>query len=114
MDKIKIQMRKGILEYIILLVLYDKEYYGRKILEILKDYKLDIVEWTLYPLLNRLAKEELVKYEIKKSSLWPQRKYYKLTDKWKHNITLLKETYDSLDAIIKDLLSKKKLWYKNN
>ena len=110
MDKIKIQIRKGILEYIILLMLYEKEYYGRDILKILKKYNLNILEWTLYPILNRLEKEELIEHTLKVSPLWPKRKYYKITNKGKENIISIKESYDELDVVIKNLLSKIKLW----
>jgi len=110
MDKIKIQIRKGTLEYIILLVLYEKEYYWRDILKVLKNHNLDIVEWTLYPILNRLEKEQFIEYTLKVSPLWPKRKYYEITAKWKDSIKLIKESYDELNTIIKTLLSKIKLW----
>ena len=38
-----------------------------------------VVEGTLYPLLNRLKKDGLLKYEWQESTQGPPRKYYSLT-----------------------------------
>jgi PadR family transcriptional regulator PadR len=38
-----------------------------------------VVEGTLYPLLNRLLKERILKYEWQESTQGPPRKYYSLT-----------------------------------
>jgi len=49
----KAQMRKGILEYCILLIVSRKDAYATDIINQLKEAKLIVVEGTLYPLLTR-------------------------------------------------------------
>ena len=49
-DNIKSQMRKGLLEYCILLILNKKEAYASSIIEELKQANMIVVEGTLYPL----------------------------------------------------------------
>ena len=61
-EKVSAQMRKGILEYIILSIINDGEVYSSDILKILKDNNLIVVEGTLYPLLSRLRKDSIITY----------------------------------------------------
>ena len=53
-ENIKSQMRKGFLEYCILLILKDKKAYASDIINELKQGNMIVVEGTLYPLLTRL------------------------------------------------------------
>ena len=53
-DNVKSQMRKGMLEYCILLLLHRAPSYSSDIIAKLKEAKLIVVEGTLYPLLTRL------------------------------------------------------------
>jgi PadR family transcriptional regulator PadR len=50
-------MRKGILEYAILMIIERGEAYASDIIETLKENKLIVVEGTLYPLLTRFKDE---------------------------------------------------------
>ena len=61
-EKVSAQMRKGILEYIILSIISDGEVYSSDILKTLKDNNLIVVEGTLYPLLSRLRKDSIITY----------------------------------------------------
>lgn len=79
-DNAKSQMRKGMLEYCILLLLKRQPAYASDIIKQLKEAELLVVEGTLYPLLNRLKKEGLLQYEWEESRQGPPRKYYALTD----------------------------------
>ena len=56
-DNVKSQMRKGILEYCILLILNKKLSYASDIITALKEAQIIVVEGTLYPLLTRLKKQ---------------------------------------------------------
>lgn len=78
-DNAKSQMRKGMLEYCVLLLLGEKAAYTNDIIRRLKDAELIVVEGTLYPLLNRLKKEGLLQYRWQESTQGPPRKYYELT-----------------------------------
>ena len=56
-DNAKSQMRKGMLEYCVLLLLRGEASYASDIIVRLKEAELIVVEGTLYPLLTRLKKE---------------------------------------------------------
>jgi PadR family transcriptional regulator PadR len=79
-DNVKSQMRKGILEYCILLILGNEPAYASDIIRILQEAKLIVVEGTLYPLLTRLKNMNLLSYQWIESNQGPPRKYYKLTE----------------------------------
>lgn len=79
-ENAKAQMRKGVLEYCILLVLDGKPLYASDIIKALKEAKLIVVEGTLYPLLTRLKNAGLLAYRWEESTQGPPRKYYELTD----------------------------------
>ena len=78
-DNAKSQMRKGMLEYCILLLLKERPAYASDIIQQLKEAELLVVEGTLYPLLTRLKKDGLLAYEWQESTQGPPRKYYCLT-----------------------------------
>jgi PadR family transcriptional regulator, regulatory protein PadR len=91
-ENAKSQMRKGILEYCILLVLSKKAAYSSDIIDVLKQSKLIVVEGTLYPLLSRLKNSDHLTYSWVESQQGPPRKYYELTPK---GVNLLNELNDS-------------------
>lgn len=74
------QMRKGILEYCILLLLSRQDAYATDIINKLKDSKLIVVEGTLYPLLTRQKNAGLLAYRWEESTQGPPRKYYTITE----------------------------------
>ena len=76
------QVKKGLLEYIMLLVLDIKSCYGYELIqEIEQRTQLEIAEGTIYPLLNRLKSEELVQSNWVEMDRGIPRKYYKITPK---------------------------------
>ena len=78
-DNTRSQMRKGMLEYCILLLLRHSPLYANDIIVRLKQAEMIVVEGTLYPLLNRLKKDGWLRYEWQESTQGPPRKYYALT-----------------------------------
>lgn len=72
-------MRKGMLEYCVLLLLSREASYANDIITRLKESGLMVVEGTLYPLLTRLKKDDLLTYKWRESNQGPPRKYYALT-----------------------------------
>ena len=82
-ENIKSQMRKGFLEYCILLILKKKSAYASDIISELKDAELIVVEGTMYPLLTRLKNSRLLEYRWEESTQGPPRKYYEMTPKGK-------------------------------
>jgi len=99
----EIQMRKGMLVYCVLLLLGESKVYTSEIIRTLHEAELIVVEGTLYPLLNRLAKDNLLAYEWQESEQGPPRKYYWLTDDGKVLLEDLKKTYHKLHNSINTL-----------
>lgn len=79
-ENAKSQMRKGMLEYCVLLLLKRHPSYASDIIQQLKDAELLVVEGTLYPLLTRLKNDGLLVYQWQESSQGPPRKYYTLSE----------------------------------
>lgn len=100
-DNVKSQMRKGMLEYCVLLLLEKKSCYSSDIIDELERANLIVVEGTLYPLLSRLKKEGVLDYEWQESSSGPPRKYYKLTDEGHVMLQALDESWCMLTQTVK-------------
>lgn len=99
-DNTKAQMRKGVLEYCILLILEGEPLYATNILQGLKEAKMIVVEGTLYPLLTRLKNDGLLTYRWEESTQGPPRKYYELTETGKGFLGELENSWCELvDAV---------------
>lgn len=102
-DNIKSQMRKGYLEYCILLILRKKPSYASDIISELKDARMIVVEGTLYPLLTRLKNADLLDYRWEESSQGPPRKYYEMTTKGNQFLDELENAWDEVNQVITKL-----------
>jgi PadR family transcriptional regulator PadR len=107
LEKINVQMRKGVLELCVLSVISDNEVYTSDILTSLKEADLLVVEGTVYPLLTRLKNEGVLKYRWEESTSGPPRKYYSLTDHGKEVLKVLKENWEKLYQSIDKLVGNK-------
>ncbi|WP_326699100.1 PadR family transcriptional regulator [Streptomyces sp. NBC_01754] len=75
------QLRKGVLEYCVLALMRDGARYGVELLQALGETEaLAAGQGTLYPLLSRLRRDELVVTSWRKSPSGPPRRYYELTE----------------------------------
>lgn len=99
-ENVKSQMRKGILEYCILLLLKKEPAYTSDIIQKLQEAKLIVVEGTLYPLLTRLKNSELLSYRWVESTQGPPRKYYQLTEKGEEFLGELEASWEELTNTI--------------
>lgn len=79
--EIEKQMKRGILEYAVLMIISEKSVYAGELLDSLKNAGLITVEGTIYPLLSRLRSDEYIDYTWVESNSGPPRKYYTLTGK---------------------------------
>lgn len=79
-QKWEIQLRKGTLELVILAALQQRTLYGLELLKLLQSFpSTAITEGTLYPLLDRLKREQLLDSQwVQEGDIRP-RKYYQLT-----------------------------------
>ncbi len=106
-ENIKSQMRKGFLEYCILLILKKKSAYASDIIFELKEAKLIVVEGTMYPLLTRLKNNGLLDYRWEESTQGPPRKYYEVTEKGDLFLNELDTVWNDLNNVIHNLKSEK-------
>ncbi len=80
MEKWAVQLRKGTLELAILAALQQRTLYGLELLKLLQSLpSTTITEGTLYPLLDRLKRDELVDAQWVQEGETRPRKYYQLT-----------------------------------
>jgi len=74
------QLRRGVLEYCVLALLRDSPRYGFDLVQALGERGgLLTSEGTIYPLLARLRRAELVSTTWQESTSGPPRRYYSLT-----------------------------------
>lgn len=102
-DNIKSQMRKGCLEYCILLILKKKPAYVSDIIAALKEARLIVVEGTLYPLLTRLKNSGLLDYRWEESTQGPPRKYYEMTAEGEKLLGELDKAWTEINEVVKQL-----------
>lgn len=102
-ENVKSQMRKGYLEYCILLIINKKPAYVSDIINELKEAQMIVVEGTLYPLLSRLKNNGILKYEWQESVSGPPRKYYELTEAGQNFLADLETGWDDLKKSVEHL-----------
>jgi PadR family transcriptional regulator len=96
-------IRKGLLEFLILKIIASEKVYVADMLKRLSDTEFATQEGTLYPLLSKMRRENLVDYEWKESDSGPPRKYYKLTARGKSQLTELNSYWKQINATINEL-----------
>jgi PadR family transcriptional regulator PadR len=104
-DNWESQVRKGMLDFIILLCLRKREFYGYDLIKAIKAAaELDISEGTIYPLLSRLKNEGLIssRWEEKESGI--PRKYYAITEKGRAALADIKRSWLSFNASLERLM----------
>lgn len=91
------QMLKGFLEGCILQIISLHETYGYEISQKLNTFGFgEISEGTIYPLLLRLQKNNLIAATLKASSNGPNRKYFHLTTQGEEALQEFKAAYQEL------------------
>lgn len=102
----KSQLMRGTLEGSILKILLDETTYGYEIVTRLQKYGFeDIKEGTIYPLLVRLEKKNIISSEFRPSPLGPSRKYYSLTEEGQAYFEEFKTYWMQVSAPVNKLLS---------
>lgn len=96
-------LRKGLLEYAILRIVSGRTVYVGDILTTLAPTPFATQEGTLYPLLSKLRREELVDYQWVESGQGPPRKYYQLTAKGSARLDELAAYWRHLTTTIENL-----------
>src|SRR5215472_11281093 len=96
-------IRKGMLEFLILKIIAADKVYVADMLERLSSTEFATQEGTLYPLLSKMRRENLVDYEWRESEAGPPRKYYKLTAKGRAQLAELNEYWKQINATVNQL-----------
>ena len=102
-SNMKSQLRKGILEYCILLILERRKAYANDIIQLLQEARLIVVDGTLYPLLTRLKNMNLLNYQWIESNQGPPRKYYELTSQGKEFLVSMEQAWNEVTETINHL-----------
>jgi PadR family transcriptional regulator PadR len=96
-------IRKGLLEFLILKIISADKVYVADMLKLLSTTEFATQEGTLYPLLSKMRRENLVDYEWRESESGPPRKYYKLTAKGKSQLAELNQYWKLINTTISEL-----------
>ena len=97
------QMRKGILEYCILLIIARNDAYVQDIINKLRASKMLVVEGTVYPLLTRLKNTGLLAYRWEESQQGPPRKYYSITEQGRGFLKELENSWNELTSAVNSI-----------
>jgi DNA-binding PadR family transcriptional regulator len=102
------ELLKGVLEGCVLQIINRKETYGYEITKILNETGFDdVVEGTVYTILIRLEKNNLVNIEKKASTLGPSRKFYTLNDKGKEELANFWKRWNFVSSKLNELKEEK-------
>ena len=98
------QVKKGILDLIILLLLKERDKYGYELLEDIKAKTgYDMAEGTIYPLLNRLKEDKTIDSKWIEMETGMPRKYYSLTPAGRAALAKMKKFWSALSGNIEKL-----------
>lgn len=87
------QLKKGMLPFFVLQALEHKECYGYELIQNLKtSMEIEVTESTIYPLLIRLMKEELLVHQWVEQTSGIPRKYYFITEEGRNNLVEMNKT----------------------
>lgn len=101
---VRSQLLKGILKSCILAIISWQTVYGYELSVKLQDYGLAVSEGSIYPILLRLQKKELIRGEMKKSPRGPNRKYYFLTDEGAETLEEFKGIWEEIKTPVDQLM----------
>ncbi len=100
-------VRKGMLDFIVLIILQNQRLYGYElIIRLKKSAGLEVSEGTIYPLLNRMAKDDLIESEWVEMATGMPRKYYHLTPTGHETLAAMKLAWRSFSQSVEGLLER--------
>lgn len=102
LDKMRLELRRGVLVLAVLASL-KQPHYGYSLRKQLQDRGIDIDEGTLYPLIRRLADQELLDSEWRQGE-GRERRYYQLSDLGATLLEQLTDEWQLLNSALGSLL----------
>lgn len=101
------QIRKGVVEIVILGILAKERMYGSQLVEELSAHpELAISAGTIYPLLSRLKKAGLIDSTWEESPVGPPRKYYRLTDTGCVELAGMSDAWSAVSTAVDSIIRK--------
>jgi len=95
----QVQLKKGVLEMLVLALLARRESYAYEIAAELAEL-IGMGEGTIYPLMRRLQNDGMVKTYLQESDTGPSRKYYRLTQPGREELAAQRAQWVSFSAAI--------------
>ena len=98
-EKWQLQLRKGVLIYMVLVLLDQDEMYGYALISALaRKLETDMAEGTIYPLLNRMVRDGLVTFDWRIMESGPARKYYQISDSGRELLNRMHDYWQSVNT----------------
>lgn len=104
-DNWMMQIKKGILPFVVLLIIRKQDSYGYSIsMEIEKVLGFEVADGTIYPILMRLCRENMLEsYWVQRDRGMP-RKYYKITKTGEEYLNKITVLFDNMIVQIKEFM----------
>jgi PadR family transcriptional regulator PadR len=104
LDKWQLQLRKGLLIYMVLALLDKNEMYGYALISSLsKKLATTMAEGTIYPLLNRMVRDGTITFDWRIMESGPARKYYQITKSGQKLLGEMHEHWTSVTCALQEL-----------
>ena len=98
------QLLKGVLEGCVLDMIGQKERYGYELVQTLREAGFDtIVPGTIYPLLQKLEKNQWIRGDMRPSPDGPDRKYFSLTKEGEERVSVFWQQWDDLSQKVEGI-----------
>jgi len=94
-----IQLKKGVLEMVVLSKIDNKDTYGYDIYQEINK-NMGISESTIYPILRKLTKEGLCDTYLRESSGGPPRKYFSISNSGRMKLDDLKHDWKKFEKVV--------------
>lgn len=97
------QLKKGVLEMVVLGIINSKDSYGYDIYQSISK-NMEISESTIYPILRKLTNEGLCETYLRESSEGPPRKYFRITLQGNRRFKRLKDEWKDFVYIVNNMV----------
>lgn len=99
------ELRRGVLEFCVLAILQTEESYGFDIVREMSAGELLTSEGTIYPLLSRLRRQQMVTTTWRESDAGPPRRYYRITDRGRRALDAFAADWTRFRSAVDGLLN---------
>lgn len=103
-DKWQLQLRKGVLIYMVLAMLSKEEMYGYALISSLSEkMSANMAEGTIYPLLNRMVRSGIITFDWRIMESGPARKYYQISRPGRSLLKRMRAHWHSVNTSLQGL-----------